>query len=69
METLKQSLSKKKLSENNRENTETKQVFITENSGFRKLNGRTCNPSKVISVAWRKAERLDDQIRKIMQVI
>ena len=69
METLKQSLSKKKLSENNNKNTKTKQVFIIENSGFRKLDSSHSNPSKVISAAWRKAERLDDQIRKIMQII
>ena len=51
METLKQSLSKKKLSENNKKNTKTKQVFLIENSGFRKLNGSHSNPSKVISAA------------------
>jgi len=68
METLKQSLSKMKLSQYNK-NTETKQVSITEDPGFRKLNDSNSNASKIISVAWRKAERLDDQIRKLLKII
>lgn len=66
METSKKSLLNSKLSKNDKKKTDTTPVFIIENSGLRKSKVRNANPSKIISIAWRKAERLDDQIRKIM---
>jgi hypothetical protein len=66
METLKKSLSENKLSKNDNKNTNATQVFITKNSGFKKPKVRNSNPIKIISIAWRKAEKLNDQIGKIM---
>jgi hypothetical protein len=67
METLKKSLSKNKLSKNNDKNINATQVFTTKNSGFTKPKVRNSNPIKIISIAWRKAKRLNDQIGKIIQ--
>jgi len=67
METLKKSLSKNKLSKNDNKSTNATQVFIIENSGLKKSKVRNSNPIKTISIAWRKAKRLNDQIGKIMQ--
>lgn len=66
METLKQSISKKKLSKNNKKSTDSKSIFVFEKSELMKYKSRNSNPVKVISIAWRKAERLDNQLRKIM---
>lgn len=66
METYKKFLSKMKSSKNNKKNTVTKKNFVLENSNFKPLNGTNLNPFKIISVAWRKSERLDNLIRKAL---
>lgn len=64
METYKKSLSKKKISKNAKNNSDRKQVSALLHSNCCIMNGRTLNPLKIISIAWRKLERLDNQIRK-----
>jgi hypothetical protein len=55
METFKHPLPKKKLSKNKIINIDLKIDFVLKSMGFLKSDGSACNPSKIISMAWRKA--------------
>jgi hypothetical protein len=64
MEKNKTSLSEIELSKNNQKNVAIMQHSVLVNSDFSALNAMNLNLFKIISVAWRKSERLDGQIKK-----